>query len=245
MVGASGAISGVLGFYFVWFPRNHVRLLWLLPPFVMQVFEVPARLVLGIYLVLETVLPYLVSEAGGAGVAHGAHIGGFVAGLVGAWALDRRTLGERPPEYAETARREPPATARSLLDEAIARARFAEAARHWFALPPHARRDALGPDDTLALAGWLASHGHGEGALVVARNHLRDHPRGPGAAEANLLAGEILLARGEAVPAYQHLLGALDADPAPEVAAQARSALARLEAQQQPRVGHLHARDDG
>ena len=47
LVGASGAISGMLGFYFVWFPRNQVRLLWLLPPFVMQVFEVPARLVLG------------------------------------------------------------------------------------------------------------------------------------------------------------------------------------------------------
>src|SRR5262249_56519789 len=78
LVGASGAISGVLGFYFVWFPRNRVRLLWLLPPFVMQVFEVPARLVLGVYLVLENLLPYLIVR-GDAGVAHGAHIGGVVA----------------------------------------------------------------------------------------------------------------------------------------------------------------------
>jgi membrane associated rhomboid family serine protease len=61
MVGASGAISGVLGFYFVFFPKNQVRLLWLLPPFVMQVFTVPARTVLAIYLVLENLVPYLFS----------------------------------------------------------------------------------------------------------------------------------------------------------------------------------------
>jgi membrane associated rhomboid family serine protease len=242
MVGASGAISGVLGFYFVWFPRNHVRLLWLLPPFVMQVFEVPARLVLGAYLVLENVLPYLVSEAGGPGVAHGAHIGGFVAGLGAAWVLDRRALGERPPEYAE--RREPRDAARTRLAEAVDAGRWAEAARHWFALPPPARRGALSPDDALALAGWLAEHGHDEGALVVVRNLLRDRPRGPGAAEANLLAGELLLARGEWAMAYQYLRAALDADPPPDVAAQARRALARLDTVQAPRLGHLHARRD-
>ena len=52
VVGASGAISGVLGCYFVWFPRNVVRLLWLFPPFFGHVFEVRARIVLGLYLVM-------------------------------------------------------------------------------------------------------------------------------------------------------------------------------------------------
>ena len=66
----------------------------------MQVFEVPARLVLGMYLVLENVLPYLVSS-GDAGVAHGAHIGGFLAGLAAAWVMDRREMAARPPEYAD------------------------------------------------------------------------------------------------------------------------------------------------
>ena len=79
VVGASGAISGVLGFYFVWFPRNVVRLLWFIPPFIGQVVEVPARIVLGFYLVLDNVLPYLVTRGEG-GVAHAAHIGGFIAG---------------------------------------------------------------------------------------------------------------------------------------------------------------------
>lgn len=84
MVGASGAISGVLGFYFLWFPHHFVRVFILLFPFYMGTVMLPARLVLGIYLVLDNLLPFLLAPAGG--VAHGAHIGGFVAGLaVAAW----------------------------------------------------------------------------------------------------------------------------------------------------------------
>ena len=89
VVGASGAISGVLGCYFLWFPRNVVRLLWLFPPFIGQVFEAPARVVLGLYLVADNLLPYLLGTGDGGGVAHGAHIGGFVAGVGLAWLADR------------------------------------------------------------------------------------------------------------------------------------------------------------
>ena len=88
LVGASGAISGVLGFYFLWFPKNTVRMLAFLPPFLMQVFEIPARYVLGMYLVVDNLLPFLF--AGEGGVAHGAHIGGFIAGGIVAWVMDRR-----------------------------------------------------------------------------------------------------------------------------------------------------------
>ncbi len=42
-VGASGAISGVLGFYFVWFPQNRVHVWVFLFPFLMDVIELPAR----------------------------------------------------------------------------------------------------------------------------------------------------------------------------------------------------------
>jgi membrane associated rhomboid family serine protease len=93
LVGASGAISGVLGFYFVFFPRNTVRMLVLLPPFLMQVFEIPARYVLGTYLLVDNLLPLLFVGEGG--VAHGAHIGGFVAGGLAAWVMDRRGLAPR------------------------------------------------------------------------------------------------------------------------------------------------------
>ena len=60
VVGASGAISGVLGFYFIWFPRNRVRLLVLFP--LMHIFYAPARLVLGIYLIVQNLFPFLASR---------------------------------------------------------------------------------------------------------------------------------------------------------------------------------------
>ena len=94
MVGASGAISGVLGFYFLWFPRNKVRLLVVLFPFYFDVWRVNARIVLGFYLLIENLLPFwLTSGEGGGGVAYGAHIGGFVAGVGAAWVLARWSLG--------------------------------------------------------------------------------------------------------------------------------------------------------
>jgi membrane associated rhomboid family serine protease len=76
-LGASGAISGVLGGYIVLFPRRRVRVLWLY-----SVMEVPALVVIGLWFVFQ-----LLSGAGtlggdGGGVAYAAHVGGFVAGLV-------------------------------------------------------------------------------------------------------------------------------------------------------------------
>lgn len=87
MVGASGAISGVLGLYFLLFPRNQVKILVAFFPLFLNVWFVPARVVLGFYLVIENLLPML----GGlqSGVAYGAHIGGFVAGLALAFVGER------------------------------------------------------------------------------------------------------------------------------------------------------------
>jgi membrane associated rhomboid family serine protease len=90
LVGASGAISGVLGFYFVWFPANHVRMfLWFY--FYVDVFVIPARIVLAFYLIVENLLPYILAQ-GTSGVAHGAHIGGFLAG----WLLAKLLLRGDP-----------------------------------------------------------------------------------------------------------------------------------------------------
>lgn len=93
MVGASGAISGALGFYYLWFPRNQVKVFIFLFPFIMNTFLLPARLVLGFYLLVDNLLPFLVNNGAAAGVAHGAHIGGFVAGLAAAFGIDR--LGKK------------------------------------------------------------------------------------------------------------------------------------------------------
>jgi membrane associated rhomboid family serine protease len=88
LVGASGAISGVLGFYLVWFPRNTVRLFVFLFPFYVGTVHVSAMLVLVLYLILDNILPFVMTQ-GASGVAHGAHIGGFVAGMLVAWLMRR------------------------------------------------------------------------------------------------------------------------------------------------------------
>jgi membrane associated rhomboid family serine protease len=79
MVGASGAISGVLGAYLLLYP--HARVLVAIPlGFVMQTMQVPARIVLVLWFGLQ-LLSNLLTPAGEGGVAFRAHIGGFVAGM--------------------------------------------------------------------------------------------------------------------------------------------------------------------
>jgi membrane associated rhomboid family serine protease len=245
LVGASGAISGVLGFYFRWFPRNQVRLLVLFFPFLMNVYLVPARLVLGMFLIVDNLLPFLITrgmESGG--VAYGAHVGGFVAGLIAAWVLDRRELAESPREYRAPASR--PAVGPSAA-QAVARAvdegRFGDAAEIYFALDTHATRGLLTPPQSMALADWLQRHGQPDAALTVYRRQLRDDPHGPGAAEAHLGAGLIQLeSLGQATPAYQHFLEALELDPPPEVADRAHAALDAIAARQKLQIGRPRTR---
>lgn len=76
MLGASGAISGVLGAYMLLFPTRKVRAL------LFNVFTtVPAYIALGIWIVYQIVVGYL-TPSGTGGVAYAAHIGGFFAGLI-------------------------------------------------------------------------------------------------------------------------------------------------------------------
>jgi membrane associated rhomboid family serine protease len=86
MVGASGAIAGVMGAYFVLYPKS--RIVTLVPLFFFfQVIEVPAILFLGIWFLMQFVsgLGSIVSVAAGStgGIAFWAHVAGFVAGISG------------------------------------------------------------------------------------------------------------------------------------------------------------------
>jgi membrane associated rhomboid family serine protease len=84
MVGASGAIAGVLGAYLVMFP--HSRVLTLIPIFIfIEIVEIPAAILLGLWFVLQlfSSLGSLGAEADVGGVAFWAHVAGFVAGVVG------------------------------------------------------------------------------------------------------------------------------------------------------------------
>jgi membrane associated rhomboid family serine protease len=86
MVGASGAIAGVMGAYFVLYP--HSRIVTVLPIIVIQIVEVPAILFLGIWFLMQLMsgLGSIVSAVGdepGGGIAFWAHVAGFVAGVSG------------------------------------------------------------------------------------------------------------------------------------------------------------------
>jgi membrane associated rhomboid family serine protease len=82
-LGASGAVSGVLGGYLLLFPRARVvTLIFII--FFFTILELPAILFLGIWILQQGVLAYfdLLQPTEGGGVAYFAHIGGFVFGLL-------------------------------------------------------------------------------------------------------------------------------------------------------------------
>jgi rhomboid family protein len=86
MVGASGAIAGVLGAYLLLYPHARVRSLWVLVIFITTIY-VPAWLMLGLWFLSQFILP-------GPEVAWMAHVGGFIAGFV----LVRLFVPRRPPQ---------------------------------------------------------------------------------------------------------------------------------------------------
>jgi membrane associated rhomboid family serine protease len=92
-LGASGAISGVLGAYLLLFPKRRVRVIaiWF-------IVAVPAWAAVGIWFVFQLIngLGYLGGGTGG-GVAYAAHVGGFVAGLATIKLWDLASRAPRRP----------------------------------------------------------------------------------------------------------------------------------------------------
>jgi len=93
-IGASGAIAGVMGAYFVLYPRS--RVLTLIPLIVlMPIIEVPAIVLLGLWFLMQLfnagTIAMTTSSRGG-GVAFAAHVIGFVAGAGGVFIFRKRQL---------------------------------------------------------------------------------------------------------------------------------------------------------
>jgi membrane associated rhomboid family serine protease len=87
MIGASGAISGVLGAYLLLFPYASILVVWIFGFFIRS-FHVPAIIVLGFWIVVQLLAGYITFSARATGreesggVAWFAHIGGFLAGML-------------------------------------------------------------------------------------------------------------------------------------------------------------------
>ena len=100
-IGASGAIAGVMGAYFVLYPRS--RVLTLIPWIFIQIVEMPTVVLLGFWFVMQLfsagAIAVTTSTSGG-GVAFAAHVVGFVAGMGGVLVFRKRALD--PWEDART-----------------------------------------------------------------------------------------------------------------------------------------------
>ncbi len=103
VIGASGAVAGVLGAYLLWFPKATVRVVI---PFFILIFipiPVPAWIMIGLWFVQNLLAGYATiadAAAPGAGVAWFAHIGGFVFGMLIAAMAGRRPHRPRPRIYS-------------------------------------------------------------------------------------------------------------------------------------------------
>jgi membrane associated rhomboid family serine protease len=91
-IGASGAIAGVMGAYFVLYPQS--RVLTLIPVIWLQVVELPAVVLLGFWFLMQLfsagTIAMTASTHGSGGVAFAAHVAGFVMGIVGVFLFKKR-----------------------------------------------------------------------------------------------------------------------------------------------------------
>ncbi|MGD8810871.1 MAG: rhomboid family intramembrane serine protease [Gammaproteobacteria bacterium] len=106
MVGASGAIGGVMGAYVLLYPRVRVHMLIFLGFFITTI-AVPAVLMLGYWFFVQLLSGVMQSGTGG-GVAFWAHVGGFLAGSVLIFAFRDARLLERHPYHGWNPRAQGP-----------------------------------------------------------------------------------------------------------------------------------------
>ena len=241
LLGASGAIYGVAGVYFLWFPRNRVRVWVMLFPFFMNVVRLPARVVLGFYVVVQNLFPFLVADGTrGEGVAYGAHIGGFLGGLLVAWALNRQTLAPHATEPGRSGDTDAVTYPAGSLAALIEEGDYETAARRYVGFSSSETRRLLSERHSLMLGTWMAAKGHPHAALELFQRHLRDYPIGHTAAEAHVGAGLLQLRMfGQPTAAHQHLVEALELNPSPQTESRARQGLAQIAAIQRFQLSRM------
>ncbi|MDX1763211.1 MAG: rhomboid family intramembrane serine protease [bacterium] len=245
MVGASGAISGVLGLYFLWFPKNQVRVFIMLFPIFMDTVLLNARLVLGIYLVIDNIIPFLFASGAGGGVAHGAHIGGFLGGLAIAYGTDRLPELFSLPKWRtawssdakEPSLKQKGTDTASQIHDALKKGDLGGAVSAYFSAHSGERKNIL-PADRLQIGYQLLKKGHYAEAVSVFRHYIGDYHNGPDLDKAYLGAGVALYqGLGQLTSAYQYFLAVLDVDADPETAAQARRYIAAIKDMQKLQMG--------
>lgn len=218
LVGASGAISGVLGFYFYLFPKNTVKVFILLFPIFINVVQIPARIVLGIYVVLDNILPLFLNSGGN--VAHGAHLGGFFAGLLIALIGERygwqfgsgsavRQFRSKGVLGSAKQKTERASDQQKLLIEA-ARKGDAEKVRDMLKLIPRNELVLLSMREIVIIVHCLEEGGYAAAAYRFLRIQLGGTREAAKLSNLYYELGRLRLKQGYPTAAYQHLLTGLD-----------------------------------
>jgi membrane associated rhomboid family serine protease len=90
MVGASGAIAGILGAYIIIFPKANIRVFfWFIIFF--KIIKIRAVFVLGFWIIIQ-LISFSGSDVNSGGVAYAAHIGGFISGVILIYFLKRKII---------------------------------------------------------------------------------------------------------------------------------------------------------
>jgi membrane associated rhomboid family serine protease len=111
MIGASGAIAGVLGAYLLLYPRSNVMVfIWII--IFVRLVTVPAPILLGLWFLLQ-LISATAARAGEPGVAFWAHVGGFGAGMLLVMVLRRRYVRMLQPSRSRSFQIARPGDARS------------------------------------------------------------------------------------------------------------------------------------
>lgn len=233
LVGASGAISGVLGFYFLMFPKNRVKVFILFFPLFIGVVRIPARIVLGIYVLWDNLVPLFLQTGGN--VAHGAHLGGFFAGLGIAmageyfgWSLPHKkkpilTTPEHTPEESEE-------VFGSTSEQIIKATRQENIGSLLRGLKRATTSDLkkLTPQEAIMAARTLERHHLATPANRLLKVAITAHRASPNISELFYELGRLRFNQGYATAAYQHLLTALDHSPPKELELKAKSLLQKI-----------------
>ena len=230
LIGASGAIFGILGCYFLWFPKNRVRCILFLFPFLVTTILLPARLLLGFYLVIDNVLPFVLSDNYGSSIAHGAHIGGFLAGLGIAWGGNHyRRLFQVQPRADSVGKPEPLESLRKICP-AVSQGEFDKAAQCYFGLTSREQRQQVASRDLIEVGNYLLAEGRDQEALILFRRLIAERPRDSALDQAYLGAGRAMLKNPRYLTsAYHYFLAAIDVSTDDELITRARDYLRAIE----------------
>ncbi len=235
LIGASGAISSVLGLYFILFPKNKVKVLVLWFPFIFNTLLINARIVLIVFILFENLLPLLLKAH--SSVAFGAHLGGFLFGLSFGW-LGERLAWKWPWQDQIWWRHQlnqiihgkfsPVEGITQELRQALDSNQY-----DWILRFVQDINDStiqqLNVTDCIRLAEWLDRQGNHITSIRLLRHCLNLHPHDPLLADVYLTLGILRMQQGNPNVAYQYLLSVFDFNPSPETAQAARTVLHRIE----------------